>query len=69
MASAATPITIAAASIVQIDRSDNQHRLRCTFNLSRSQAPFRPSGKRLFGTGKCTNETLGAYAALIEELE
>ena len=51
------------------DRDDGNQKLRCTFNLSGSQAPFRPSGKRLFATGECSNETLGAYAALIEELE
>lgn len=50
------------------DRSDGQQALRCTFNLSTAQALFQPSGKRLFETGKCINETLGAYAALIEEL-
>ena len=51
------------------DRSDGRQTLRCTFNLSSTQAPFRPAGKRLFETGECSNETLGAYAALIEEME
>jgi len=58
----------AGAQKLIFDRSDGPRTLRCTFNLSSSQAPFRPSGKRLFGTGEWTNETLGAYAALIEEL-
>jgi alpha-glucosidase len=50
------------------DRSDGRQTLRCTFNLSNSEAPFRASGKSLFETGDCANERLGAYAALIEEL-
>jgi alpha-glucosidase len=50
------------------DRSDGGQTLRCTFNLSSTAAPFRPSGTRLFGAGDCANETLGAYAAVIEEI-
>jgi len=50
------------------DRSVDGQRLRCTFNLSRSPAPFQAAGKRLIDTGDCANGTLGPYAALIEEL-
>ena len=50
------------------DRTGGGQTLRCTFNLSGSAAPHQPSGKRLLATGDCTNEQLGAYAALIEEL-
>jgi hypothetical protein len=50
-------------------RSEAGEKLRCTFNLSSSPAPFRPSGKRLISTGDCAEGKLGAYAALIEELE
>jgi alpha-glucosidase len=50
------------------DRADGQEALRCTFNLSSAEATWRSSGKRLFATGDCTNEALGPYAALIEEL-
>ena len=50
------------------DRVDGGQKLRCTFNLSSSSAPFAPSGKRLFETGECSNEMLGPYAGLIEEL-
>ena len=50
------------------DRSDGKRKLRCTFNLSSLPTPYRPSGTRLLATGDCTNDELGAYAALIEEL-
>jgi alpha-glucosidase len=51
------------------DRSDEHQKLRCSFNLSASPAPFQPSGKRLFGTGDCADGKLGTFAAVIEELE
>ena len=51
------------------DRRDGRPALRCTFNLSNKPAPFRVSGRRVFETGDIGNESLGAYAALIEELE
>ena len=50
------------------DRSDGGQALRCTFNLSGTAASYQPSGKRLLAIGDCTNDELGAYAALIEEL-
>jgi alpha-glucosidase len=59
----------AGPQLLVFDRSDGGRTLRCTFNLSSSEAPFRASGKRLFATGSCANETLGAYAALIEDLK
>ena len=51
------------------DRRNGRPALRCTFNLSNKPAPFRVSGRRVFETGDIGNESLGAYAALIEELE
>ena len=59
----------AGTQLLVFDRSDGRQTLRCTFNLSSTAGPVRPSGTRLFGTGECANETLGAYAALIEEIE
>jgi alpha-glucosidase len=49
------------------DRSDGRQKLRCTFNLSSSDAPFVPSGKRLCESGD-TDGVLSPYAAVIEEL-
>ncbi len=59
----------AGPQLLVFDRRDAGQKLRCTFNLSGSSAPFRPSGRRLIATGDCAEGTLGAYAALIEELE
>ncbi|MEA3082133.1 MAG: alpha-glucosidase [Sphingomonadales bacterium] len=50
------------------DRSEGQQRLRCTFNLSSSDAPFLPSGKRLCETGDMADDALGPHAAVVEEL-
>ena len=51
------------------DRSIDNRKLRCTFNLSSSAASFRRSGERLFETGDIADSAMGPYAALIEELE
>ena len=59
----------AGAQLLVFDRGEGGQNLRCTFNLSSSSAPFQPSGRRLIATGDCAEGTLGAYAALIEELE
>jgi len=59
----------AGQQLLVFDRGDGAQRLRCTFNLSSSPAPFRPSGTRLLGTGDCADGSLGPYAALIEELK
>lgn len=59
----------AGPQLLVFDRLEGDQKLRCTFNLSRTGAPFRSSGKPLFATGECGNGSLGPYAALIEELE
>jgi alpha-glucosidase len=58
----------AGAQLLVLDRSDGHQTLRCTFNLSGTAAPFRRSGKELLATADCTEDRLGPYAALIEEL-
>jgi alpha-glucosidase len=50
------------------DRGNGGARLRCTFNLSGEPAPFQPSGRRLLATGNIEPDTLGSYAAIIEEI-
>jgi alpha-glucosidase len=50
------------------DRTDGAERLRCTFNLSVTKAPFQPSGLRLLGTGNIEADTLGPCAAIVEEI-
>jgi alpha-glucosidase len=50
------------------DRANGGETLRCTFNLSGARAPFQPSGRLVIGTGEVTDDTLGHYAALIEEI-
>jgi len=47
--------------------ADGQH-LRCAFNLSDGAVAFRPQGKVLIQAGEIDAETLGPYAALIEEI-
>ena len=49
-------------------REDGHETLRCTFNLSGDPAPFQPSGRRLLDTGNIEPDTLGSYAAIIEEI-
>ena len=58
----------AGSQCLVFDRSDGRSKFRCSFNLSSEATPFRSAGKCLLATGDCTNETLGAYAAVIEEL-
>jgi alpha-glucosidase len=50
------------------ERSDDGERLLCTFNLSDQPVDFSPSGARLVGTGEIGTDSLGPYAALIEEI-
>jgi alpha-glucosidase len=57
----------AGSQLLVFARSDGRRKLRCTFNLSSSPAPWRPSGKRLFETGDIGDDSLAPYAALIEE--
>lgn len=51
------------------DRVTGGERLRCTFNLSRKTAPFQPAGSKVISTREFGHDSLGAYAAIIEELE
>jgi alpha-glucosidase len=50
------------------DRSDGDKTLRCTFNLSDSIASFHRSGRPVISTGNVTDDAVGPYAALIEEI-
>jgi alpha-glucosidase len=50
------------------DRENGGETRRCTFNLSDARAPFRRSGGLVIATGEVTDDALGAYAALIEEI-
>jgi alpha-glucosidase len=50
------------------DRSNGGETLRCTFNLSDVNAPFQPLGRRIVSAGEVTDDALGPYAALIEEI-
>jgi alpha-glucosidase len=58
----------AGPQLLVFDRASGRERLRCTFNLSDSTASFRHSGRRIVSTGEVTKDTLGAFAALIEEI-
>jgi hypothetical protein len=42
--------------------------LRCTFNLSDSEAPLSRRNGALFSTGRVLADALGPYSALIEEI-
>jgi alpha-glucosidase len=50
------------------DRVNGSETLRCAFNLSGDPAPFQPSGRRLLATGDIEGDTLGPYAAVVEEI-
>jgi alpha-glucosidase len=50
------------------DRVNRGETLRCTFNLSDAPAPFQRSGRLVISTGEATDDALGPYAALIEEI-
>jgi alpha-glucosidase len=58
----------AGAQRLTFDRANGGEILRCTFNLSDANAPFQPSGRNIVSTGDVTDEALGPYAALIEEI-
>jgi alpha-glucosidase len=51
------------------ERSFENQRLRCTFNLSDRPASFAARGRKLLATGEIDGTMLGAYAAIIEEIE
>jgi alpha-glucosidase len=58
----------ASDALLVFDRSLESHRLRCSFNLSSGAVRFEPSGKLLLATAPVDDGSLGAYAALIEEV-
>jgi hypothetical protein len=51
-----------------IEREHGGRRLRCTFNLSETEAPLTRHNGALFITGSVLADALGPYAALIEEI-
>lgn len=51
------------------ERAADGQRLRCTFNLSDRPASFTRAGKALLHSGDIDGGRLGAYAAVIEEIE
>ena len=58
----------AGDALLTFDRAINSQRLRCAFNLSGQAAAFRREGTMLIHTGEIDGETIGPYAALIEEI-
>jgi alpha-glucosidase len=54
--------------LIAFDRTLGGRKLRCTFNLAARRASFEPGGKTLIGTGSIDGPSLGAYAALVEEI-
>jgi alpha-glucosidase len=58
----------AGSQLLIFDRMNGGETLRCTFNLSDARSAFNPSGRPLISTGDVTDEALGPYAALIEEI-
>jgi alpha-glucosidase len=58
----------AGDQLLTFERVAGGQRLRCAFNLSDEAIAFRPQGKVLIHTGEIDAETLGPYAALIEEI-
>jgi alpha-glucosidase len=61
-------IAEAGEQLLIFERSDISSRLRCSFNLSDRPAQFAAAGTTLVSTGDIDDSTLGAYAALIEEI-
>jgi alpha-glucosidase len=59
----------AGPQLLVFDRVGRDGKLRCSFNLSGTPAPFPNSGNRLLGTGGYDGATLGAYSAVVEEME
>ena len=50
------------------ERAAEGQRLRCTFNLSGTEAPLSPHNGALFTTGNVMANALGPYAAMIEDI-
>jgi alpha-glucosidase len=59
----------AGEQILSFERAAGGERLRCTFNLSNSSAPFAAAGEPLIGTGAIDAGELGPYAARVEVIE
>lgn len=62
-------IVEAGEQMLVFERAAGGQRLRCTFNLSDSPANFAPTGRVLLQCGDIDGGRLGAYAAVIEEIE
>jgi alpha-glucosidase len=58
----------AGRQLLVFERTSGGARIRCTFNLSEQRAPFSPAGRALIDTGDVDAESLGPYAAVIEEM-
>jgi alpha-glucosidase len=58
----------AGAQRLIFDRANGAETLRCSFNLSDIRAPFQRVGRPVVSTGDVTDDALGSYAALIEEI-
>ncbi|HJR82888.1 MAG TPA: alpha-glucosidase [Sphingomicrobium sp.] len=54
--------------LLVFERTGSGERFRCTFNLSDRPASFEDSGKTLVGIGDVDGESLGPYAARVEEI-
>ena len=50
------------------ERANGREHLRCTFNLSDETVSFEPAGTPLISTGDIDDNSLGPYAAVIEEM-
>lgn len=61
-------IVAAEGDLLVFDREQDGRRLRCSFNLGAGEQALACRGHRLFSTGEAGDNTLGAYAAIIEEL-
>ncbi len=61
-------IVTAGEALLVFDRRDGGEHLRCTFNLGDGALSFKASGRSLISTGEIDDETIGPYAAVIEEL-
>jgi hypothetical protein len=59
----------AGEQLLIFERAGGGERLRCTFNLSGRPATVTPKGKMLISNGDIDGARLGAYAALVEEIE
>ena len=59
----------AGDQLLIFDRITAGERLRCTFNLSDLPARFSSTGTPLLTTGEIDGARLGAYAAIVQEIE